>query len=46
MKFQDNPTDCLVADTKRQVDGLTDERNFDTMYSFVLPGKESLKATS
>jgi hypothetical protein len=46
MEFHDNPTDCLVADTKRQVDGRTDGRNFDTMDSFVLLGKESLKATS
>jgi hypothetical protein len=46
MEFHDIPTDCVVADTKWQVDGRTDESNFDTMDSFVLLRKESLKATS
>jgi len=43
MEFHDNPTDRAVADTKRQ---WKDERNFDTMDSFVLLDKENLKATS
>jgi len=46
MEFHDNPTDCAVADTKWQVDGRTDGRNFNTMDSFVLLDKESLKATN